>query len=935
MSYVLFSQTSTANGTRNTWNSGAQVGATGATTGAVVNGALVTGVANSSFNEMAIAGVGGWNAGDTYADGALVLNNSRALYDLSDASGLAGFQIGAAFAAATSGIGNVLGASGSNVIAGANDRTLKDGSGYDAGTKTLDLALNDINWNDIKNVEIRIDSADTGTGFQTVAVSSFVDARIKVGDTTGCRDAADFLSGRFELPENVFNVKILDGKRGQIEAAESDVALAATIDVWTNNSGWQNSFSNTGSVFGDRFEINYGALAIQAGVSEFGNGAGLQIGTGASQISVYNGQLTTLLTNMGAGNDLYDATNGAGRTGSATSGSLNEAIELQTIDYVWGGSGNDVIKAGGNNDVLFGDFGSYGSVGQSADPAAIQLEFGGSGNVEDWVNDTGVTLYGKPLNAGGTAASGSTFVVAQGNLADRAKFEVPVADSAQTAATWNTQSAGIGISLSDTGTSPNGTGANPEINAGTNDNSVTDVLGVNLGRDATAASFDLSLFYAGDGSAAIGSRIEQALVTIGSDTNNNGVLDAGEVTGSFILRADGSTAALSGAVSAASGSTAVPGGSAYSNTNPGLVAGSFTASSTFDVIEFASAGLVNGSYQPINNSDVSDFYLREVCFTLATSAGNDVLEAGGGIDFLNGGGDTGRYDLCSQGTGNLLLNGGFETIAADAAQQESSTWYLTEGGAAAGAGFGWTLADPATQNIEIQQDGTGGLSPFAGNYKLELDSHPTAQARPLVSQAVATCEGGLYVLEFALAERQGDGNASSDFQLFWDGAVIATFTNPAGSDSWTASGLASGVSVTLTDVAGGGAWFTAKVTGLVGDGASSVGFQAVAGQTNTFGTFIDAVALTEVAPVASLTVTGDTLSGGAQADTFAYALGDGVDLILDYNKLEGDVIDLDNAANYSVSGVIYGGVLSTLIESNGDDGAIIVKGVAMADVVII
>jgi hypothetical protein len=82
-----------------------------------------------------------------------------------------------------------------------------------------------------------------------------------------------------------------------------------------------------------------------------------------------------------------------------------------------------------------------------------------------------------------------------------------------------------------------------------------------------------------------------------------------------------------------------------------------------------------------------------------------------------------------------------------------------------------------------------------------------------------------------------------------------------------------------------------------------VGFRALAGQTNTYGTFIDAVALTEVAPVASLTTFGDTLSGGTGADICAYALGDGV--------------------------------LSTLIESNLDAGAIIVRGVAMANVDII
>jgi Ca2+-binding RTX toxin-like protein len=132
----------------------------------------------------------------------------------------------------------------------------------------------------------------------------------------------------------------------------------------------------------------------------------------------------------------------------------------------------------------------------------------------------------------------------------------------------------------------------------------------------------------------------------------------------------------------------------------------------FDEIQRKSGGIVNGT------AGVSDFVVTDLCATLAVSEGNDVLDAGSGNDWLNGGGDTGSYALCSKGSGNLLKNGGFETVAGDAAQQENGAGYLTEGGVANTIDFGWTVADPAT-NIEIQMGCTGGLAPFAGTYKLE------------------------------------------------------------------------------------------------------------------------------------------------------------------------------------------------------------------------
>lgn len=101
------------------------------------------------------------------------------------------------------------------------------------------------------------------------------------------------------------------------------------------------------------------SLAVVRGLSEFGLGAGRLVdandttfGTDADQQSVYNGQLPTLFSNLGGGNDRYDATVGQIVVSNGSGGTMMVAGELRTIDYVWGGSGDDVILAGGNNDVL-------------------------------------------------------------------------------------------------------------------------------------------------------------------------------------------------------------------------------------------------------------------------------------------------------------------------------------------------------------------------------------------------------------------------------------------------------------------------------------------------------------------------------------------------------------------------------------------------------
>jgi Ca2+-binding RTX toxin-like protein len=189
-----------------------------------------------------------------------------------------------------------------------------------------------------------------------------------------------------------------------------------------------------------------------------------------------------------------------------------------------------------------------------------------------------------------------------------------------------------------------------------------------------------------------------------------------------------------------------------------------------------------------------------------------------------------------------LINGDFETIASDA--DSKGSWYLTKGADAAGnQGFGWTAANGGL--IEIQQSGTAGITAFDGKSYIELDSHGRGTSRPLVTQAFAAKDGTALSLDFAFAERQGAGDGSSDFELFWDGALVATFTNAQGSDAWRVvdADAKDGIGVAIADHGAAGGWFTASVTGLIADGRDSIAFQGLAAQENTHGTFLDAISL--------------------------------------------------------------------------------------------
>jgi hypothetical protein len=1017
MSYVLFSQTSSANGQRNLWTN-ANSGESGAVTNAAVVGGVVTQVANSAFNVDAIvAGFGSGGAADFAADGVVVQANNRALYSLGDGdSSTDGFQLNGTLANHLSGLGNVLNAaSGQTIDGSASNRTLDGVSSFVDGA--LNFGMADVNWNDIKNVEVYIASAETGDAITSLTLRSFVDARIKLGNEDGCRDIVDFRTIEERAAEGLglFDVSIVDGKRGQIEGSEADVALNATIDVWTNDAGWQNSFSNTGSAFSDKFDINFGQLSVVRNISEFGTGAGqlvdandLHYGTEGDQTSAYNGQLTTLFTNTGAGNDLYDATGGVSVIRNTTGGTMAVAGELRTTDYAWGGSGNDTIKGGGGNDFLFGDFGAVGSTGisQMEDPTLTKLFIGGSGNPEAWVNGTGVTLTAF------NATNSQTTVFAEsdvGNAAKRAVFDPTVhiedrtGNGLQTtnngpvdptdkvvseylggdvrlAAGLREPTEGLGVDTITRTEFNTGTENNNEVNAGLTDSNnggtegttepgAFDTLTVDLGRLSSAIDGRLTRFYGDEIVEAGGNRTdtlwgsETAVARFGLDADNDGKIDAGEQVGIVRFSAVTSSAAITmdGIVTGFRGQAIDP-----DNVNVGVAqrigdnnGGWFDfvieTSGAFDLIEFSSGGyaLINSApatpsfvrdLDTVNGptGDISDFRLRELCFTLAQTEGNDILEAGTGLDLLNGGGDLATVVRCATKGAEVLVNGGFDdTVAADAAQQEGGNWYLTNGGAAAGDGFGWSVADTLTQNIEIQKNGTGGLTPFAGTYKMELDSHPQAEARPLVSQTVATCDGGIYELTFAFAERQGPGDGSSSFELSWDGALVATFTKAGNATSWSVTDAngADGItaSITLNNNTG---WATAKIEGLVGDGSDAVGFQSVEGQptqTNTYGGFIDSVSLK--ATYNSYVVTGgDRLNPGVDGvrDTIAFAQGDGFDIVTGFDSglaATDDVIDLLGlltVAGHEVA--VVNGDLGLLLNftdglANGDDGRMFIAGV--------
>jgi hypothetical protein len=610
LGYVLFSQTSDADGTRDRWQ-----------TGTLQNNYLLNtdwGIVNGAETTV---------AGSTWTNPIGTNNDKAAAYSLA--------AVDALFDSNGLTANKVLGASANTGIAIADIFADNNGGSFQNGLagSTYGIGLAESQWNKIKNLEIWLTSADlisnaglTGDGdpstldVMRVVVQNIVDTRVKVG-TEKCADLSTVSYGslaEYTDKDPKLQVDIGNAKRGEFDATFNNRGVLLNLDVWTNNSGWQNSFDLKGSAFNDHFEIEGGSKTA----GEFGTGAG------TATTGIYDGRLTTIYGNLGFGNDSYDATGGR-------SEGADTVAEWQLIDKVSGGSGNDTITTGGGNDVIDGD---------GADAAVRRFSLGGSNSQADW---RGGALVNEIVQIRATSLTGQTYDADTqwSNFASPNNYGVA-------------GMTGIGV-WSGSGQNNGGNNNNPEIN-GDSDANRSDTLSFDFRNengsvvnDVRAFEAKLGLFYYDDtGAATSSAEIETGRATL---------YDDGIAVAELIFRADNTVTFVSGdADFDASIVTLNANADSWdadtandvakwdgSNKGESLLSMSATGGASFDRIDFSSAGAVSyngGSYTP-NNSLIADYLIREICFTLSGEDGNDVINGGAGNDTIEGSGDTGTVEI--------------------------------------------------------------------------------------------------------------------------------------------------------------------------------------------------------------------------------------------------------------------------------------------------
>lgn len=262
MSYLFFSQTSNANGTRDSWGGGLG-GTAGVRTGRIDGVDQL--VDQSAFDVTASNAVNGITA---VLDLEFLSGGDASFFDTAIADGRV-------FDTA--------------LTPGLKYNPVFDELGIASGTITATLASTD--WNAIKNIEILIDSSElAGGGFAGIAIANFVDVRIKLGTADVPAPAAG-ATAPGALSGIAYDVGIGNAKRGQLDYSDSDGGVATTLSLATNNQTWQNSFFVDGSGFGDRLVLAPGDHTGQST---------------DNQVLVTDGSLTLLLADLGAGNDLFD-----------------------------------------------------------------------------------------------------------------------------------------------------------------------------------------------------------------------------------------------------------------------------------------------------------------------------------------------------------------------------------------------------------------------------------------------------------------------------------------------------------------------------------------------------------------------------------------------------------------------------------------------------
>jgi hypothetical protein len=502
-SYILFSQTSTGTGQRNTWNGNVADGSAGGVEQGLIEG-VPTLVASSAFNANAnVEQVNGVTArhsldfvnGGTYAGSGLESN-------LAD---------GRVFS-----------------IAPGNTNPTVTG-GFADGVLSMSLANRD--WNGIKNLEILIDSEDLA-GLSGISIRNVVDVRIKLGSeavTPNCQ--GNGYSGTYVIDiENV--------KRGELIGTQSDKGIDASLTLTTNLARanvteWQASFVMIGSQFGDSLSLAQGDMAGPAA-------------TLGSQVFDNTGRLQLVTANLGAGDDAFDGGNARAQT-AVTLGSDFGKLFLESSGTVTLGFSEGDQTATGQLADWFAD---ADAAGVSLTLAAYFRTTGGDIGTATASSVLGsgadaAAIPGTDFNAGFSQASGLWFAPGDLGIAQATPELFPDAGGLGLSQANRTEFFGGGANLTNqANAAANGMG---EINAwgGADGNLYTDVLKVTWGgADAIAVKVSLSFFYCGENGGEVarvqlwndGALVDDALY--GPDdllvpTGTYSATNAGE--GSFII----------------------------------------------------------------------------------------------------------------------------------------------------------------------------------------------------------------------------------------------------------------------------------------------------------------------------------------------------------------------------------------------------------------
>lgn len=456
-SYVLFSQTSTGTGQRNTWNGNIADGTAGGVELGLIEGVPAL-VASSAFN----------------ANGNVEqVNGTTARHSLDFVAG--GTYAGSGLAA------NLADGRVFSISPGATNPAVT--GGFADGVLSMSLANRD--WNGIKNLEILIDSEDLA-GLSGISIRNVVDVRIKLGDevvTPSCEGNGH---------AGFYAVRIENMKRGELIASDSDKGVDATMTLATNLARanvteWQASFVMVGSRFGDTLFIERGDMTGPAA-------------TLGSQVFDNSGRLQLITANLGGGDDTFDGNTILSQT-AITLGADHGMLFLSAAGTVRLGfsEGDQAATTTLANWMLDAE-----DAGIALTLAAHFRTIGGdiatatASSVLTSTADT-AAIPGTDFNAGFSQASGLWFSPGDLGIAQNTPELFPDAGGLGISQANRTEFFGGGANLTNqANAAANGMG---EINAwgGADGNQFTDVLKVSFGSaSAIAAKVSLSFFYCGE-----------------------------------------------------------------------------------------------------------------------------------------------------------------------------------------------------------------------------------------------------------------------------------------------------------------------------------------------------------------------------------------------------------------------------------------------------